>query len=134
MKNTRLSEGKLYLFDLQLGLPIPGKDAAQVATLAEVVADPELLRKLDLGDEYQYPLTAEVLLEVEAQLITTPLQLSRRAKLLQESIEGTDAVREVRDLAQHFEHHMQSCRLFLSEIDSGVFTNSQPLQEAITFD
>ncbi|MEX2093255.1 MAG: hypothetical protein WD971_11290, partial [Pirellulales bacterium] len=45
-----LSDGKLYLLDTRLGLPIPGKDGRGVATLAELQADPALLRQLDLED------------------------------------------------------------------------------------
>ena len=60
-----LSDGKLYLFDTRLGLPIPGKDGKGVATLAELQADPQLLRQLDL-DDAQYPVTAEQLKHVTA--------------------------------------------------------------------
>ncbi len=87
-----LSEGQLYLFDLRLGLPIPGKTPTHVATLAEVVADPELLRKLDIGEEYQYPISTEALSHVESWLVASPLQLSYRAGQLQQVLEGDDFV------------------------------------------
>ncbi len=51
-----LSDGKLYLYDTRLGLPIPGKDGKGVATLAELQADPTLLRELDVADS-AYPVT-----------------------------------------------------------------------------
>ncbi len=86
------SEGKLYLFDAQLGLPLPGKTAGEVATLAEVVADASMLEKLNLGEEFTYPLEAEQLSRVEARLVASPLQLSRRASLLQQALEGDDFV------------------------------------------
>ncbi len=44
-----LSNGKLYLFDTRLGLPIPGKDGKGVATLADVRADPALLARTRFG-------------------------------------------------------------------------------------
>ncbi len=87
-----LSEGQLYLFDPRLGLPIPGEDPQHVATLAEVIADPALLRKLDIGEEYQYPISSEAVIHCEAWLVASPLQLSHRATLLQQALEGDDFV------------------------------------------
>src|SRR3990172_9778340 len=55
-----LSDGKLYLYDTRLGLPIPGRDGQGVATLADLQADPALLRQLDLEDS-AYPVTADEL-------------------------------------------------------------------------
>lgn len=87
-----LSDGKLYLYDLRLGLPIPAADPTKAATLAEVIADPELLRKLDVGEEFQYPITAEALAKIDVKLVASPLQLTQRAELLQQTMEGDDFV------------------------------------------
>ena len=86
------SEGHLYLFDTRLGLPLPGQEQGSVATLAEVVTDPKLLRKLDLDAEHAYPVTAEDLAHVEAWLAASPLQLSLRATRLERVLEGEDFV------------------------------------------
>ncbi|MCG8450498.1 MAG: tetratricopeptide repeat protein [Pirellulales bacterium] len=83
-----LSAGKLYLFDAQLGLPLPGKEPGSVATLSDVTADPLLLRALDLDEDRTYPLAAKELQHVEAYCIASPLQLSRRAALLQKELTG----------------------------------------------
>ncbi len=87
-----LSEGKLYLFDSQLGLPIPGPNNAKVATLADVVADPGLLRKLDLNEKETYPFGAKDLEHIQAWLVATPEQLSRRWSLLESVLEGDNYV------------------------------------------
>ena len=87
-----LADGELYLFDTSLGLPLRGADASKVATLAEIVADPELLRKFDLDAEHSYPLTAEDLQNIRADIVATPLQFSRRAAALQSMLKGEDFV------------------------------------------
>ncbi len=86
------ADDELYLFDTSLGLPIPAAEPGKIATLAEVIADPELLRQLDLDAEQTYPLTADDLKSIRAQVVATPLQLSRRAALLQSVLQGEDYV------------------------------------------
>jgi hypothetical protein len=41
---------RLYLFDPALGIPIPGPKGQGVATLAQLLAEPELLRQLDVEE------------------------------------------------------------------------------------
>ncbi|MGD9634272.1 MAG: transglutaminase domain-containing protein, partial [Pirellulales bacterium] len=84
-----LADGKLYLFDTRLGLPIPGKDGQGVATLADLQSDPALLRKLDLEDA-KYPVTEEQLKHVTAQVVGDPFDLSRRAAAIESKLSGDD--------------------------------------------
>jgi hypothetical protein len=84
-------EGQLHLFDTKLGLPLTN-DSEKIATLAEVLANPELLRKFDLDSETPYWLTADDFKNVKTNLIATPLQLSRRAAALQAVLQGEDFV------------------------------------------
>jgi len=86
------SEGQLYLFDIRLGLPVLGKEPGGVATLATLTDDPSLLEKLNLDTKQTYPVGAEDLKHVEAWLVASPLQLSRRAALLQQALDGDDFV------------------------------------------
>ena len=79
----------LLLFDPEYGLPLPGADGP--ATLTEVQSHPELLRKFDLPDA-PYPLNAENTKYATVQIVATPLQLSRRAWLLEDALEGTQIV------------------------------------------
>ncbi len=107
-----VSEGKLYLFDTRLGLPIPGAAAGSVATLAEVVANPELLDQLAVEGADAYPISSEAFQQdggprVTAWLVASHLQLSRRAAMLQQTLEGerfvvlaADCRRVAEDLAK----------------------------------
>jgi tetratricopeptide (TPR) repeat protein len=77
-----LVDERLYLFDAQLGLPIPGPDGAGVATLQQVREDPQLLRSLDLGQSYIYPFDADDLDNLVVLLDASPEALSRRMKII----------------------------------------------------
>ena len=136
------SEGRLYLFDAQLGLPLPGNQRGDVATLSELVAEPELLKQLDLDEQQTYPIRGEALQQIEAQLITSPLQLSRRAALLERQLQGdgfavlsTDSQRIVKELAEH--EHLSAVRLwpqpFQALLDEREMNASQRKQAALRF-
>ncbi len=87
-----LSEGKLYLFDPQLGLPIPGPEGDSVATLTQLRENPQLLRQLDLSEEQRYPIEAEDLEHLVALVEGSPLALSSRARMLEKELSGDQAV------------------------------------------
>ena len=82
------SGGELYLFDPALGLPIPGAGGKGVATLSAAIADPQLLRRLDLDAEHPYPLRAEDLEQVVAYVEGSPIELSRRMALVESRLAG----------------------------------------------
>ncbi|QDT75130.1 transglutaminase domain-containing protein [Lacipirellula limnantheis] len=82
----------LQLYDPQLGLPLRNQEGG-VATLAEVAADDALLRQFDVDGEYAYGATAEQMSGVEALIVASPLQLSRRALELEKSLEGENFVK-----------------------------------------
>jgi hypothetical protein len=102
-----LHKGQLYLFDLGLGLPIPGpkgitRDARgqldmRPATLAEVITDDGLLRQLDGSLELSYPLKSSQLEKVTILLEASPASLSQRMKLLESRLVGTDELRITAD-------------------------------------
>jgi hypothetical protein len=83
-----LSGGELHLFDCRLGLPIPGPGGKGIATLSAVVADPQLLRRLDLDDQHRYPIDAEQLGHVVALVVASPTDLSRRMALVESRLSG----------------------------------------------
>jgi tetratricopeptide (TPR) repeat protein len=78
----------LYLFDCQLGLPVPGPTPGSVATLAQVVADDTLLRRLDLAKDHRYPVTADDLKHVVAYVEGSPAGLSHRMALVESRLTG----------------------------------------------
>ncbi len=83
-----LHDGKLYLFEHKLGLPIPGPAGAKVATLGQVRKDDSLLRQLDVEPDRSYPLHASDLTKVAALIEASPQYLSRRMQVLQKRLAG----------------------------------------------
>lgn len=92
-----LSEGEIYLFDPGLGIPIPGPDGVKLgksgaleirpATLAQVIADDSLLRKLDRTGR-PYPVGAKQLERVVALVEASPSYLARRMDVLEAGLVG----------------------------------------------
>jgi hypothetical protein len=80
-------DDQLYLFDAGLGLPLPGDQYTGIATLADVLAKPELLRQVDVED-HRYPIEAEQLQGVEALIDASPSELSHRMQLVESRFIG----------------------------------------------
>jgi tetratricopeptide (TPR) repeat protein len=85
-------QDELYLFDTRLGLPIPGPDGRQVATLAEVAANDQLLRALDLDAEHPYPVKSADVQKVVALVEGSPGYLSRGMKQIESHLVGNERV------------------------------------------
>jgi len=95
-----LSQGQLYLFDANLGLPIPAADGIQrgpageldvrPATLAEVAADASLLERLDAGSEFRYPVQSTDVQRVVILLEASPTYLAKRMKLVEDHLVGDE--------------------------------------------
>jgi hypothetical protein len=79
----------LYLFDMRLGLPIPGPNGAGIATLKQVQEDNGLLRQLDI-DGAKYPVTAAAAKKASARIVADPFQLSRRFRQVEQALTGDD--------------------------------------------
>jgi tetratricopeptide (TPR) repeat protein len=77
---------QLYLFDAQLGLPIPGPAGRGIATLAQAVADPAVLKQLDLPGGAAYPQSPDKLTNLVALVDAEPEALSHRMLLLQKEL------------------------------------------------
>jgi len=79
--------GRFYLFDTALGLPIAGPEGKGIATLDQVVKDPQLLRRLDVEGLPAYPVNEKDLKQgVFALIEAEPAALSRRMQLLQAAL------------------------------------------------
>ncbi len=95
-----LSEGEIYLFDTQLGLPIAARDGVKrsasgaleirPATLAEAARDPSILRQLDLSTAQPYPVQASQLDKVVVLLEASPSYLTLRMKMIEGQLSGDD--------------------------------------------
>jgi hypothetical protein len=82
----------LFLFDPQLGLPIPGQARLGIATLSQVIDTPALLDALNLGSR-KYPINADDLGRVVALIDATIPYLSQRMTLLERRLAGDRKIR-----------------------------------------
>ncbi len=84
--------GQYYLFDTRLGLPIPSRQTAAVATLAEVQSEPAMLEWLDLtvkeslADDTKYWVRGDQLDSVQPKLYVTPEAISKRMEVLEKNL------------------------------------------------
>lgn len=85
-------EGEFYLFEPELGLPVPGPGGEGIATLAQVAADDALMRHLDLDDEHRYYKRAADLQEVTVLIEASPMYLAQRMALLESQLAGDESV------------------------------------------
>ncbi|MCO6459460.1 MAG: tetratricopeptide repeat protein, partial [Pirellulaceae bacterium] len=81
---------QLFLFDPQLGLPLPGPDGRGIATLAQVREDPALLESLDVGTTYVYPVRANQIQSLMALVDASPPALSRQMEMVERRLAGDD--------------------------------------------
>lgn len=79
---------ELYLFDLRLGLPIPGPDGVGVATLSQVTSTPSLLQPLVVAGRHEYSIAPEDLREVVALIDLVGPSLAQRMQLLERQFVG----------------------------------------------
>jgi hypothetical protein len=94
-----LIDKQIYLFDPTLGWPIPspadkGTSPAveSAATLAQVLADDKLLRKLDVSADKPYPLHSADFKSVRAEIITSSRYSSPRIRRLESFLSGERSV------------------------------------------
>jgi hypothetical protein len=90
-----LDDKQVYLFDPTLAWPIPAPDdkvttptVQKPATLAQVVAHDELLRKLDVSPEKKYPLRAGDLKSPQIEIITSSRYSEPRIKRIEAFLAG----------------------------------------------
>lgn len=78
---------ELYLFDGELGLPIPGPNGVGIATLSQVLDSPELIAALEV-DGQKYRFAHDELKEILALLDVSPANLSQRMQRVQANLAG----------------------------------------------
>ena len=80
---------ELYLFDAELGLPLPAEQGRGVVTLAQLVKQPELLEQLNLAAKQTYWVKADDLSSLRPLISASPEELSKRMWLLDREAKGT---------------------------------------------
>jgi tetratricopeptide (TPR) repeat protein len=83
-----LIEDQLYLFDIRLGLPIPGPSGRGIATLEQVLENPAVLEQLTIDESFQYEIDRKDLQSVLALLDTSLASLSLRMQLVEQQLTG----------------------------------------------
>lgn len=81
-----VADQQLFLFDTELGLPIPGNQGRGVATLSEVRNDVKLLRSLEVGAQFPYPASRANLDRVVALIDVAPEYLTLRMQLVESNL------------------------------------------------
>lgn len=94
---------QLFLFDTFLGIPIPGKEPGQIATLQQIIENPELLSNLNLTvdesiEKQDYRVTQEQLDNVIALVAAPPESISKRMALLESKLSGEYRMNLTRDI------------------------------------
>lgn len=93
-----LVDGVPYLFDVARGMEIKGPDGAQVATLEQAATVPDVLNRLDLPGQLDYPVHADKLQGKVRVLIDSSRQYcAPRMKLLQKDLAGSNRMIVYRD-------------------------------------
>lgn len=85
-----LVQDQVYLFDLELGLPIPGPGGKGIATLAQAAEDDALLRQMDLDPQRPYPWKADDLKSCRVLLEGSPSYLARRMQTIESHLAGDE--------------------------------------------
>ncbi|MSR56282.1 MAG: hypothetical protein EXS05_01235 [Planctomycetaceae bacterium] len=85
-----LLDGQTYLFDPLLGVPVPGPQPSEsaVATFEQAVTDPSVLRQLDVGNDFHYPLESAGLRRARVLAISDSAFWSDRMRRLQGEFTG----------------------------------------------
>jgi hypothetical protein len=90
--STALIDGKLYLFDAQIGLEVPGPGGTGVATLDDALRDPAVLGRLDLPGQSAYDGSRDALRasasKIGVLIDSSPHYSAPRMALLQENLAG----------------------------------------------
>ena len=103
-----LIDGKAYLFDARVGLPVPGPDGEGVATLDQALADPAILERMNLPGQSPYGTS-------RASLLASPSKIGilidssqgffhPKMKMLQRELAGKNRTILYRDPAEQRDH------------------------------
>ena len=83
-----LVDDRIYLFEPELGVPIPGPEQEGIATLAEARKDASVMRRLNVAGFFDYPLSKKDIQQSIALLHVVPEAMSGRMRRLQGALTG----------------------------------------------
>ena len=86
------------LFEPKLGMPILEPDTAQLATLAQTLANDRILRRLDLAGQFDYALDRSDVQHFSFLIDAPPTAASARMKMLEQGLLGDERMVVYRDL------------------------------------
>jgi hypothetical protein len=86
-----LVDKDIYLFDPRLGFAIPGPGHKGVATLAQVRAEPSILKSLTVNEQLPYDVSGEQVKRAEVYVATSLSALAPRMQSLQSFFSGANA-------------------------------------------
>ena len=115
---------RIYVFDTQLGLPLPGDDERGIVTLSELKQNPSLLRRLDIDDQRPYDIQESDLNGLVALLDASHFALSQRMQRLDRAWVGEELIAlsaSPSDVAEHLREHDEIVSVRLWEIPFEVF-------------
>lgn len=89
-----LIDGQIYLFDARLGLEVPGPGGRGVATLAQALADPSILERMNVPGSTPYSVSRATLLssptKIGMLLDSSPGYFAPKMRMLQRELVGND--------------------------------------------
>ena len=104
-----LIDGRAYLFDARVGLPIPGPGGEGVATLEQAMTDPSILERMNLPGQDPYATSMASLLasptKIGVLIDSSQGYFSPKMKLLQGELAGKNRTilhRDASELRRHF--------------------------------
>ncbi len=150
-----LLDGRIYLFDTRMGMPIPGPDGKGIATLGQARSQPALLAALTVKPEFPYDVNAEALKRAEVHVAGSLSMLAPRMSYLQNLMSVSDRINiavepaallqrfeaalaapELKGVTLHVWNHpgelktpFRSLRLFLPLDEGGVDKSSPSLRQ-----
>jgi hypothetical protein len=83
-------DGKLFLFDPELGLPLPGPGGQGIATLEQIKSDPASLEQLNIGDTLPYSRKPADIAHIVALLDASSESLAVRMLTIESRLTGDD--------------------------------------------
>jgi hypothetical protein len=139
-----LIDGKAFLFDARIGMPITGANDQDVATLDQAFADPAVLERMNLPGQSPYGTSRASLLgspvKIGVLIDSSPGYFSPRMRLLQHELAGKNRTILYRDPAEQRDHftkilgrHCGDIKLWgiPLEVETRLFTDPQFVQSTM---